>query len=136
MTKKPLFVSNVFSIFFISYLLIKWKLKFQIIKNFLSEINYDYIIDIGNLLFIKDSFNNLNKLNSNSNDKLNSNNKLNSNIKFLYICSESNINKLDIKKYHNIYITPSYVDDDLYIINAYLYIILIVTNDLHRDHIN
>jgi hypothetical protein len=78
MTKKPLFVSNVFSIFFISYLLIKWKLKFQIIKNFLSEINYDYIIDIGNLLFIKDSFNNLNKLNSNSNDKLNSNNKLNS----------------------------------------------------------
>jgi hypothetical protein len=108
---------------------------------FLSEINYDFIIDVNNLLFIKDSFNKLDLLyRSNS-------------IKFLYICSESNINKLDInyiKKYHNIYIAPSYVDDDLYIINAYLYKInsnieysnieysniYIITNDLYRDHIN
>jgi len=103
---------------------------------FLSEINYDFIIDVNNLLFIKDSFNKLDLLyRSNS-------------IKFLYICSESNINKLDInyiKKHHNIYIAPSYVDDDLYIINAYLYKInsnieysniYIITNDLYRDHIN
>lgn len=106
---------------------------------FLSEIKYDFIIDVGNLLFIKDSFN-----------KLNSLNELNSLNSFLYICSESNIKKLDstylkyIKENHNIYITPSYIDDDLYILNAYLFKlnsnkdlnIKIITNDLYRDHIN
>jgi hypothetical protein len=100
---------------------------------FLSEIKYDYIIDVSNLLYIKDSFNKLKSFEFNSN-------------KFLYICSESNINKLDnnylkyIKEHHNIYITPAYLDDDLYILNAYLFKInsnvQIITNDLYRDHIN
>jgi hypothetical protein len=102
--------------------------------NFINNINYDYIVDGGNVLFYKGKINNKN---------INNLYNLCNNINSLVLIHQRNLKKHpNIKKEleeQNIkyYLTPYNHNDDLFILLAFLnsYNSFIISNDKYRDHI-
>ena len=102
--------------------------------NFINNINYDYIVDAGNVLFYKGKINNKN---------INNLYNLCNNKKSLVLIHQRHFKKHpNIKKEldeRNIkyYLTPYNHNDDLFIILAFLhsYNSFIISNDKYRDHI-
>lgn len=97
--------------------------------NNLLNINYDNIIDCGNIIYNnqgKINYNNLNIIN-----QLNGNNLL-----IIHIKHKKNLNCNILK--NNIYFTPYKFNDDLYILYFFLKMktkCFIISNDKYRDHI-
>jgi len=97
--------------------------------NDLLKINYDNIIDCGNIIYNnqgKINYNNLNIIN-----QLNGNNLL-----IIHTKHKKNLNSNIFK--NNIYFTPYKFNDDLYILYFFLKMktkCFIISNDKYRDHI-
>lgn len=97
--------------------------------NELLKINYDNIIDCGNIIYNnqgKINYNNLNIIN-----QLTGNNLL-----IIHTKHKKNLNSNIIK--NNIYFTPYKFNDDLYILYFFLKMktkCFIISNDKYRDHI-